>query len=199
MNEAGARFFKYDPDGAKKLLAEAGFPNGFSNVKLHYPNIFGAGYNTIAELMVQMLTKIGVNLQLTVDDYQGVYVPRTRQGNYDGMAFIPYGTYFEPGEVLTGMYLTGGNRNNSVLSGLIQDAELENKIKAIESNLNENTRKQQILDIQNELAQKMYFVPTQAGAAPTVNAFHPYMNNVLEFKTLGGISNNSVYFWSSKT
>jgi len=197
MDQNSARFFKYDPEGAKKLLAEAGFPNGFSGAKLHYPGIFGAGYNTLAELTVQFLSKVGINLVLTLDDYQGVYVPRTRQGNYDGMAFIPYGTYLDPGEVLTGMYLKGGNRNNSVLSGLIDDPDLERKVNAIETNLVAESRKKAILDLQNELALKMYYVPMQAGAANTVVAYQPYMRNVLEYASRAAGESES-YFWIDK-
>ena len=117
-------------------------------------------------------------MTLTVADYQAVYVALIRnKGEFNGLAFLPYGSFFEPGEFLTNMYLPGGNRNNS----LVDDADLTAKITAIESDLNATSRKQKILDLQNLLAQKMYYVPMQAGAAPAVSAYQPHMRNVIEY------------------
>jgi len=54
---------KYDPEGAKKLLAEAGFPNGFK-MTLHSPNGRYTNDVKIAEAVAQMLTRIGVETSL---------------------------------------------------------------------------------------------------------------------------------------
>ena len=50
---------KYDPAGAKKLLVEAGYPNGFQ-VTLHGPNNRYINDAKIVEAIAQMLTRIGV-------------------------------------------------------------------------------------------------------------------------------------------
>ena len=50
---------KYDPEGAKKLLAEAGYPNGFQ-VTLHGPNNRYINDAKIVEAIAQMLSRIGV-------------------------------------------------------------------------------------------------------------------------------------------
>jgi len=50
---------KYDPEGAKKLLAEAGYPNGFG-VTLHTPNNRYVNDEQIAETIAQNLTRIGL-------------------------------------------------------------------------------------------------------------------------------------------
>ncbi len=50
---------KYDPASAKKLLAEAGYPNGFQ-VTLHGPNNRYINDAKIVEAIAQMLTRIGV-------------------------------------------------------------------------------------------------------------------------------------------
>ncbi len=49
----------YDPKGAKKLLAEAGYPNGFQ-ITLHGPNDRYINDAKIAEAVAQMLTRIGI-------------------------------------------------------------------------------------------------------------------------------------------
>jgi peptide/nickel transport system substrate-binding protein len=49
----------YEPEQAKKLLAEAGFPNGFG-ITLHGPNNRYVNDSKIAEAIAQMWTRIGV-------------------------------------------------------------------------------------------------------------------------------------------
>ncbi len=53
----------YDPEGAKKLLAEAGFPNGFK-MTLHAPNGRYTNDVKIAEATAQMFTRVGVETTL---------------------------------------------------------------------------------------------------------------------------------------
>jgi len=50
---------KYDPEGAKKLLAEAGYPNGFG-VTLHTPNNRYINDERIAQAVAQFLTRGGI-------------------------------------------------------------------------------------------------------------------------------------------
>jgi peptide/nickel transport system substrate-binding protein len=49
----------YDPDGAKKLLAEAGYPDGFA-LTLHGPNDRYVNDDQIAQAIAQMLSRIGI-------------------------------------------------------------------------------------------------------------------------------------------
>jgi len=49
----------YDPDGAKKLLAEAGYPDGFG-LTLHAPNNRYVNDEQIAQAVAQMLSRVGV-------------------------------------------------------------------------------------------------------------------------------------------
>src|SRR3546814_900412 len=50
---------KYDPEGAKKLLKEAGYPDGFA-MTIHGPNDRYINDAKIAEAVAQMLTRIGI-------------------------------------------------------------------------------------------------------------------------------------------
>ena len=50
---------KYDPEGAKKLLAEAGYPNGFE-VTLGSPNDRYINDEKITQAVAQMLTRVGI-------------------------------------------------------------------------------------------------------------------------------------------
>jgi peptide/nickel transport system substrate-binding protein len=53
----------FDPDGAKKLLAEAGVPNGF-RMTIHGPNDRYPNDGKIAEAVGQMLSRIGIDTQV---------------------------------------------------------------------------------------------------------------------------------------
>jgi len=53
----------YDPDGARKLLAEAGYPEGFG-LTLHAPNNRYVNDEQIAQAIAQMLTKIGIQTRV---------------------------------------------------------------------------------------------------------------------------------------
>ena len=53
----------YDPDGAKKLLAEAGYPDGFG-LTLHAPNNRYVNDEQIAQAVAQMLSRIGIQTRV---------------------------------------------------------------------------------------------------------------------------------------
>jgi peptide/nickel transport system substrate-binding protein len=53
----------YDPEGAKKLLAEAGYPDGFA-ITLHAPNNRYVNDEQVAQAIAQMLTRVGVRTRV---------------------------------------------------------------------------------------------------------------------------------------
>jgi peptide/nickel transport system substrate-binding protein len=54
---------KYDPQGAKKLLAEAGYPNGFG-ITLHAPNNRYINDAAVAQAVAQFLSRNGIATKL---------------------------------------------------------------------------------------------------------------------------------------
>jgi peptide/nickel transport system substrate-binding protein len=53
----------YDPDGAKKLLADAGYPDGFG-LTIHAPNNRYVNDAKIAQTVAQMLSRIGIDTKV---------------------------------------------------------------------------------------------------------------------------------------
>jgi peptide/nickel transport system substrate-binding protein len=89
----------YDPEGAKKLLAEAGFPNGFK-LTLHSPSGRYTNDVKIAEAVAQMLTRVGIETTLEAIP-QAVFFTRASAGanGQPEFSFILVGWSADTGEV----------------------------------------------------------------------------------------------------
>ncbi len=72
---------KYDPTGAKKLLAEAGYPDGFK-LTIHGPNDRYINDAKIAEAIAQMLSAVGI-ATTPVTMPKSVYFKRASSGGPD--------------------------------------------------------------------------------------------------------------------
>jgi dipeptide transport system substrate-binding protein len=75
--------YKYDPDAAKKLLAEAGYPNGFETdlwaMPVQRPYIPNA--QRVAELMQADLAKVGIKAKIVSYEW-GEYRKRIQAGDH---------------------------------------------------------------------------------------------------------------------
>lgn len=67
----------YDPDGAKKLLAEAGYADGFA-VTLHGPNNRYVNDEQVVQAVAQMLARIGIAARVETLPFS-VYTTRARK------------------------------------------------------------------------------------------------------------------------
>ena len=70
---------KYDPALSKKLLAEAGYPNGF-NCTLWVNN--NKEREEVCQAVVEMLRQVGINAKLEVIEF-GTFIQRTTAGEHD--------------------------------------------------------------------------------------------------------------------
>jgi peptide/nickel transport system substrate-binding protein len=69
-----AKRLPYDPEGAKKLLAEAGYPNGFE-VKMNCPNDRYVNDSDICQAVAANLARVGVKINLEAES-KGTYFPK---------------------------------------------------------------------------------------------------------------------------
>jgi len=80
---------QYDPEGAKKLLAAAGYPNGF-NLTLHGPNNRYINDERVAQTVAQFLSRIGIATKVETLPLS-VYFGKARNGAFS-MALLGWGT-----------------------------------------------------------------------------------------------------------
>ncbi len=84
---------KYDPEGAKKLLAEAGYPNGFA-MTIHGPNNRYINDDKVAQAIAQFYSRAGIDAKVETMP-SSVYFTRATKGEF---AYMVLGWGTESGE-----------------------------------------------------------------------------------------------------
>lgn len=99
----GLKPYPYDPEGAKKLLAEAGYPNGFSIDLWAIPVVRGYMPNgrRAAEMVQADWARIGVKAKIVTYEW-GEYLKRAREGQADIAMLGSTWDYPDPSEILLG-------------------------------------------------------------------------------------------------
>ena len=88
-HEPALKVEAYDPAGAKKLLADAGYPEGFL-LTLHAPNNRYVNDARIAETVAALLSRIGIVTKVETQPWTS-YLPHARAGDYS-MALVGWGS-----------------------------------------------------------------------------------------------------------
>ncbi|MBI4082225.1 MAG: ABC transporter substrate-binding protein [Candidatus Lambdaproteobacteria bacterium] len=105
-----ARWYRYDPAEARRLLAEAGYPNGFK-AKLYMTTGYGPDYTTRSALIKDMLGKVGIDLAIVAQDYPQ-WIKGTYAGNFPEWALLHIPTWgLGDEDEWLGSYLPGDTRN----------------------------------------------------------------------------------------
>src|SRR3954467_10903093 len=78
---------KFDPDGAKKLLAEAGYPDGFE-VTMDCPNDRYVNDAAICQAVVGMLARIGVKINLLAQPKAQYFAKVVKPGGYQTSFYL---------------------------------------------------------------------------------------------------------------
>jgi peptide/nickel transport system substrate-binding protein len=171
MDPAKAKYLVgYDPAEAKRLLAEAGYPNGFTMPIYHWPG-YVVPWRSYYELAADNLSKIGINVELKPEEY-GKYISTTVLGKYEKAAMGPSTPFTEVDDFLFGRFYPELSTNQSHVA----DAELSRMLVAQRREMDPKKRKQIVDDIQRYLADKAYYIyvpqwPQYVAHPPYVKGF----------------------------
>jgi peptide/nickel transport system substrate-binding protein len=150
----GARWLEYNPALAKKLLAEAGFPNGLKVKCTHWPG-YGPEYVEELELLAYYLKAIGVDLQIANEEY-GNYIRGSFLGKFDEATWGPSSIFTEVDGYLYNFFKTGEPNNRSHVS----DTQLDVMLDAQRRYTALSSRKKVVADIQRYVADRVFYVYT---------------------------------------
>ncbi len=151
-----AKYFKRDIAEAKKLLTEAGFPNGMKVPMVSTVDAYGQVFNDGLQLTIKYLKDAGIDADLKLQPYAS-YIQTTYLGKFEpgSMVWGLETPVQDPHLYFFNMYHTKGARNH----GSVNDPTLNEMIEKQQRTLDKAERKKIVFDIQRYLADKMYYVP----------------------------------------
>ena len=165
----GARYYQYDPQEARRLLAEAGVAKGWKT-SIATTNGYGPDLLDVVQLVQRNLKDIGIEAAMKVQEY-GAYMATTFLGKYEAMALGPLSNTWDPDTVLYGMYAPDQPRN----SGHVNDPTLTAMLKEQRRTRDLEARKQLLFDIQRYVAAQQYYVYTVSSMV--TGTWQPYVKN----------------------
>jgi peptide/nickel transport system substrate-binding protein len=148
----GAKYYKYDPAEAKRLLAAAGYPNGFPG-GLCFTTYGSTVLVDAMQIVMKNLKDVGIVAKLDTKEY-GAYITSCFYGKFDSMTYGPQTPFLEPDSFLYGQYYPDEPRNQSH----IKDPVLADMLVRQRRTFDVPKRKEQIAEIQRYLAKQQYYV-----------------------------------------
>jgi peptide/nickel transport system substrate-binding protein len=133
----------YDANAAKKLLAEAGYPDGFE-VGMHCPNDRYVNDAEICQAIAVMLARIGVGVDLAAEP-KATYFPKalSREVSFYLLGWTP-GTYDSHNPLFSVMSTPGEGGRGQFNLGWYSNAKLDDLTRAIGSETDQGRRQAMI-------------------------------------------------------
>jgi peptide/nickel transport system substrate-binding protein len=166
----GAKYYRRDIAEAKRLLAAAGYPNGFET-EVWTVNVASTSFFDNLEFLRKNLADAGINAKIVKQDY-AAFIQTTQRGEMDEMGFQTAGGLPDVDSALYRYYYPGQPTNYSK----VNDARLNEMLTAQRQEMNEPKRKQIVADIQKYLAEQQYLV--FAPWSQSFQAFQPWIKGV---------------------
>ena len=166
--EAVKQGFRYDPEGAEKLLDEAGYPRGVDGIRfktvLHHLQRLDLGYYEIA---VEYWAQIGVDVEIQVHD-NTAWGALVTEGTYEGTASYDLGVDSSPLTLMDKFH----SRSTLHHTGH-QDPVMDAKVEAAEAAATLEEQKRLIREADMYFIEQQWFI--WGPKVPVFNASQPWI------------------------
>jgi peptide/nickel transport system substrate-binding protein len=152
-----AKYLRHDPAEAKRLLAAAGYPNGFA-ASLCFTTYGSTLLSDNAQLILKYLKDVGITTRLDQREY-GAFIASCYFGKFDSMTYGPQTPFLDPDNFLYGMHYPGEQKNQSHVDDPVVTDLLIRQRRVFDV----GKRREIIHELQRYLARQQYYVQLPAG------------------------------------
>ncbi|MBB4930437.1 peptide/nickel transport system substrate-binding protein [Lipingzhangella halophila] len=161
----------HDPERARELLAEAGYPDGFSATLKTTPG-YGQTYVRATEWVVEDLARVGIEVEMEMVEYATYFTNTWPTVDYE-ISAGPQTPFLEPDEWLRAQHHSEGYRNWYN----IDDPEVDQAVAAQAGILDPEVRAENVRDAQRYLLEEVVN-PIQIWSPSSFSMAHPTIRNL---------------------
>jgi len=172
LGPEGRRLFEHSTADAKRLLAEAGYPNGFKTTADVPGSGYGPDFMDAVEGTIKNWKSAGMDVELKLKEY-GAFISSTIYGKFDNMYLGLRGAWADPESYFYRILMPGQSLN---VQG-VNDPKLTEMIKLQRRTFNVAKRKEIIYDIQRYAAEQAYFGVN--GSVKVISAWDAHVRNFM--------------------
>jgi peptide/nickel transport system substrate-binding protein len=165
----GRRLYEPDIPGAKRLLAEAGLPNGFKS-PFETTAGYGPDYMDAVQIGLKNWKAAGLDIELKLKEY-GAFVSTTIYGKFEKMAGGLTGATVDADAFVSRIYVPGQPLN----AGGVDDPKVTEMIRLQRRTFDVAKRRDILWDLQRYLSQQSYYLYGPSVSA--VAAWASYVKN----------------------
>jgi len=181
--------FEYNPEEAMRLISAMGAEG--ATMKWQYAGQqYGATFDRVAEAAGQMMSELGLTIQTEVQDYNAIYFPQTRAGNFHGLAQGVTPGYPEVSGFVDRFFSSGTSNATKVNDERINDLRAQQA-----TELDEAARVEQIHEIQRINAEHMYYIPFPTGAGTGFTAYQGPVRGIRTTRGYGSATEEVAHYW----
>jgi len=172
LGPEGKKLYEFNTAEAKRLLAEAGHPNGFKTTVEAPAAVYGPDFDDVVAITVKNWKAAGIDADLKLKEY-GAFISSTIFGKFDGMFIGLRGAWADPEAYFYRWFMPGQPLN---VWG-VNDPKLTDMIKLQRRTFDVAKRKQVVFDIQRYLADQALFGPD--GSIKVLSAWDAHIKNYM--------------------